>query len=628
LEIYDVDNKKLIFAETTRGSYSNLVDISSSNRILRVNSHGNLVLQDLATGDIHQMYDRSIFDGDMSKDGKFIVLKAREVKAASYTRGLYKLRVPKDSVEATDISDETFSIIRPDLKSIDVDFGEVITGENKDKVVPLFLNNPHEIDIPVESIYFEGGQDEAFSLVAGNAPFTLKSGQLLDLEFRFSPTQSGINKSTIVVASAYDTIRKSIQGFGASLGYVLATDRINLGKIKVGQSKDSLITSILRNTGQESLKVRFVKIIGPDKQQFSLDIEKDFVLKPGASKSVTLSFNPVLRGRTSSRIFFEVENVIGYQVVEVFGEGMAPKEYVLKGKTLNKLDGSLMPAQVTCTELNSGKKSLIVNTDEAGDFDFQLNADRVYVIKAEKKEFSITIDTIDLRIHSASKIIKKNLILSPPKGSEPVDGHLVVYGKLIDKKSGKPLQGSVNYCDLVTKEKLGEVKADSIDGTYRLVLEYNQSYELVPEVKEYFPVTKTVLSDKVINLKVIKQNFLLTNAMSGETVQLNHVLFVVGQSELLPESFAQLDLLSKFLTDNEHVKIQLSGHTDNSGSAKLNQKLSEARVSTIKKYLIDKGVPKNRISGTGYGGRKPIASNRREETRRLNRRVEFKVVKK
>ncbi len=628
IEVYDVEKNKLIFAESTRGSYSTHIDLSTSNRLLRVNNRGNVVLQDLASGLIHHIYDKKYLDGKMSRDGKFIVLKSREVKAAKYTRGLYKIRIPKDSIDATDVSDETFSITRPKLQSIDIDFGNVITGESKDKVVTNFLNNPHKIEIPIQSIYFEGQNSKAFSLVSGNTPFVITPGENKDLEFRFAPSRSGDNKAQIVIVSAYDTIKQNITGIGVSPGYALAKDRINLGKIKVGQTKDYLISNILRNTGKHNMNVRFVKIIGPDKQQFSLDIEKDFTLKPGATKDVNLSFNPILRGRTSSRIFFEVENVIGYQVVEVFGEGIAPKEYKLIGKTINKLTGEPMAAKVNCTELDSDKEPWTINTTVAGDFQFKMNADRVYILKGEQKEFSTTIDTIDLRIHTASKIITNDLIIAPPKGSEPVEGRLVVYGKLLDEKSKKPLNGSLHYYDFLTKEKLGEVTTDSIDGTYRLVLDLGKSYRLISKVKEHFPSSKTINHEALKGLEVIKKDFLLANVMAGETVQLNHVLFVVGKSELLSKSYSQLDLLSQFLSDNESVKIELSGHTDNSGSSKLNQKLSENRVTTIKKYLIEKGVPKNRISGTGYGGRKPIASNKKEETRRLNRRVEFKVAKK
>ena len=75
------------------------------------------------------------------------------------------------------------------------------------------------------------------------------------------------------------------------------------------------------------------------------------------------------------------------------------------------------------------------------------------------------------------------------------------------------------------------------------------------------------------------------------------------------------------------MEIELRGHTDNVGNSRLNRKLSQQRVDAVVDYFIDNGIDSNRLFGKGYGGSKPIASNKSEATRRLNRRVEFTVVK-
>jgi outer membrane protein OmpA-like peptidoglycan-associated protein len=82
-----------------------------------------------------------------------------------------------------------------------------------------------------------------------------------------------------------------------------------------------------------------------------------------------------------------------------------------------------------------------------------------------------------------------------------------------------------------------------------------------------------------------------------------------------------------FLKVNPTVKIELAGHTDNRGIPAQNVKLSQARVDKVRDYLIERGINKNRIAGKGYGGAVPIASNDSEETRQLNRRVEFTIKK-
>ncbi|HRI78962.1 MAG TPA: OmpA family protein, partial [Cyclobacteriaceae bacterium] len=78
---------------------------------------------------------------------------------------------------------------------------------------------------------------------------------------------------------------------------------------------------------------------------------------------------------------------------------------------------------------------------------------------------------------------------------------------------------------------------------------------------------------------------------------------------------------------NPKVEILLTGHTDNRGDKDHNLRLSQRRVERVKGYLVSKGINAKRIAGKGFGGSKPIASNDTEETRRLNRRVEFTIVK-
>lgn len=111
-----------------------------------------------------------------------------------------------------------------------------------------------------------------------------------------------------------------------------------------------------------------------------------------------------------------------------------------------------------------------------------------------------------------------------------------------------------------------------------------------------------------------------------ENIVLKDVLFVRSKAVLLPGSFAELNKLIETLEQDESLNIELSGYTDNTGSASLNVQLSSERVETVKKYLVSKGIKKNRISGKGYGGANPIADNSKESTRRLNRRVEFKLI--
>lgn len=104
---------------------------------------------------------------------------------------------------------------------------------------------------------------------------------------------------------------------------------------------------------------------------------------------------------------------------------------------------------------------------------------------------------------------------------------------------------------------------------------------------------------------------------------LKNVLFKTGKATLLPFSYPDLDKLVDYLNKNKNLKIELYGHSDNTGSETLNQKLSAARAKAVANYLIQKNIDKQSITTIGYGSTKPLLSNDNEEHKQANRRVEI-----
>ena len=102
------------------------------------------------------------------------------------------------------------------------------------------------------------------------------------------------------------------------------------------------------------------------------------------------------------------------------------------------------------------------------------------------------------------------------------------------------------------------------------------------------------------------------------------VQFVTGSATLTKAAMDELDKGVQILTDHPTVKISVEGHTDNTGDAAFNQKLSERRAAAVKTYLVKKGIGADRIVTSGYGQSKPIADNKTAAGRAANRRVEFK----
>ena len=117
------------------------------------------------------------------------------------------------------------------------------------------------------------------------------------------------------------------------------------------------------------------------------------------------------------------------------------------------------------------------------------------------------------------------------------------------------------------------------------------------------------------------------NIQVGETITLNNIFFENGKYYLLPESYQELNKLSRYLMSHPETEISINGYSDNSGLKFRNQKMSELRAREVFEYLIRKGV-QNKMYFRGYGSAKPVADNATPEGRARNRRVEFEIIKK
>ena len=114
----------------------------------------------------------------------------------------------------------------------------------------------------------------------------------------------------------------------------------------------------------------------------------------------------------------------------------------------------------------------------------------------------------------------------------------------------------------------------------------------------------------------------------GSIVRLNNIFFDTGKSELRPESGPELDRLVTTFNETPKMVIEVRGHTDNTGSDEINNKLSQDRADAVREYFISKGIEPDRIASKGFGKTKPMATNDTDAGRQQNRRVEFVIIKK
>ena len=112
----------------------------------------------------------------------------------------------------------------------------------------------------------------------------------------------------------------------------------------------------------------------------------------------------------------------------------------------------------------------------------------------------------------------------------------------------------------------------------------------------------------------------------GQVIQIEKLFFKADQSEITYQSHEVLDEVYDFLTLNPNVTVEIGGHTNGKPAHQYCDSLSTVRAQSVAHYLINKGVENDRIVAKGYGKRKPIASNRTNEGRKRNQRVEIKIL--
>jgi outer membrane protein OmpA-like peptidoglycan-associated protein len=222
-----------------------------------------------------------------------------------------------------------------------------------------------------------------------------------------------------------------------------------------------------------------------------------------------------------------------------------------------------------------------------------------------------------------SDIVRINLKEIPKP--DPV---VLVLGKVLNAKTNKPVVANIVFEDLANGQQRGEATSNGKTGQYSVVLPYGTNYGLHAIAKGYLSVNENLELVSISTYTEMQKNLLLVPIEVGEAIQLNNVFFEQGKPILKAESYLELDRLVQIMNENPTMEIELTGHTDNSGNPTTLVVLSQNRVGVVKKYLVSKGISASRITGQGYGGKKPLAKNDTEENRKLNRRVEFKIVKK
>ncbi len=301
-----------------------------------------------------------------------------------------------------------------------------------------------------------------------------------------------------------------------------------------------------------------------------------------------------------------------------------PTSALLKGMVLDQYNQKPIE-NATIEIINTASNEIIekFTTEElSGYYGVYIPSGTTLFATITAPSYKTKTDTVKIPASKGELVVDKNFLLTTKS-----DVIAVIKGKVFDAASKKPLQGSVKILDQITTKEIITVSSD-IEGNYEAAVPTGKKYELIAKATDYqtaYGEINVPVSQK--NQEIIK-DFPLNSLAVGSKIILKNVFYDFDRATLRPQSIIELDRLVQLLNEYPFMRIELSSHTDNKGSAEYNITLSNARSKSCVDYLILKGINKSRLEFKGYGLTQPIATNDTDEGRQLNRRTEFKIISK
>ena len=212
------------------------------------------------------------------------------------------------------------------------------------------------------------------------------------------------------------------------------------------------------------------------------------------------------------------------------------------------------------------------------------------------------------------------------KDSTHIQPVFFVKGRVLDSKTNQPVNAKLEFQLSPNMEAVDSTMTFWNSGNYKTTLPFKGIYNCVVTASGYLVKQENFeLLEANANTSFNKDIY-LTPFEKGDLVRLNNVYFETAEFELLNASFSELNKLATLMKENPTMTILLEGHTDTVGDKQANMELSQKRVQSVKNYLVEKGISEKRIQTKGWGSTKPINANGTDDERKVNRRVEFRIL--
>lgn len=280
-----------------------------------------------------------------------------------------------------------------------------------------------------------------------------------------------------------------------------------------------------------------------------------------------------------------------------------------------------MPLPSVVVTINGSSGKIIGITNANGEVTFSSLAAADYTVKGVLHGINTSVQNIP-----------KNSFDSPKQeisiSISHHDPRFTVAGKVNNKSTLNPEGGVMISIVNTTLKSSVSIQNDPKDGTFIIPIEAASDFTVSGKKAGYISNIEK-LSTKGLNRSTtlyVKLELDIEEAKVGQSIVLNNIYFEVGKANLNTSFSSDLSKLIQFLKDNPDTRLEIQGHTDNTGSNALNAKLSQTRANSVVNHLTKNGIDNNRLSAIGFGQSLPVASNTTAEGRAKNRRVVMKVI--
>lgn len=293
---------------------------------------------------------------------------------------------------------------------------------------------------------------------------------------------------------------------------------------------------------------------------------------------------------------------------------MIKTEYNISGIVKDSITDEPLSAVVTILDAKSGENVSSMTTNPFdGKYSVVLKQGKIYDVEFASPGYVTKINNYDLVTLEKSETIELDMQLMKPE--------MIIKGIVKDSLTNQPTSSVIKIKDFETNESILLVESKEATGEYifsvplgkKYLIEYTK--EKYPPVRIEFDFTETEMYGEIIQ-----------NVSMNKSIVVENINFASGSAELQPESFSELDKVIEFLLEQPTVMVEVQAHTDDVGSPASNLTLSEKRAESVVKYIVSKGVEKERVIAKGYGLTQPLVPNDSPENRAKNRRVEMKVL--